>query len=145
MARHSAPGPFKSRRASTTFLKVPASDWSWISQGRKPEFRLTGRALSTVELPTPVVIYTGQHDRYRSKLMVLTSYSYEALGGISPESLERECQPSMAHFRRYWMGRTRQRFKPLQMVSAYVVRPWTDGDRELLGAAIVGRLYGEHL
>lgn len=80
-----------------------------------------------------------------SKLMVLERTWREPLGAISSESLEREGFESIAHFRRYWMGRQKQRFRPLLEVQVYRVRPFTETDREALGLALLDKLYGEHM
>lgn len=77
--------------------------------------------------------------------MVLEATRREALGAISPASLEAEGFPSVAHFRRYWMARTKRRFRPNDICSVYRVRPWRDSDREVMGMTLLDRLYGEFL
>lgn len=140
-----SPKPFTQRRVSTAFLRVPSGDWAAVRRGFKSEFRATGRgypSFSSLEVPTPVVAYmtrTG-HD-HEGQLMVLERWWREPLGAISPESLQREGFESMAHFRRYWMGRTHKRFSPLTMVHVYRVRPFTIHDREPLAMALFDRLY----
>lgn len=84
-------------------------------------------------------------DRYESKLMILEAHYREMVGAITPDSIAREGFPDMAHFRRYWMSRTKRRFRPLQEVSVFRVRPFTAGDREAMADALLDRLYGEHL
>lgn len=129
---------------------MPRGDWVRVKIGAKTEFRVAGgRGMSQLwscEPPTPVVAYTLMPpDRYESKLMILEAHYREAVGAITPDSLAREGFPDMAHFRRYWMGRTKRRFRPLQEVAVYRVRPFAVGDREAMAAAIMDRLYGEHL
>lgn len=145
MARHSAPKPFQSHRASTTFLKVPGADWTSIKRGYKREFRLTGKALLGLQCPTPVVLYTERNGTYDQTVMVLEATWREALGSISPASLEAEGFPTIAHFRRYWMQRTKKHFRPLDVCSVYRVRQWRPSDPEVMGLALLGRLYGEFL
>lgn len=145
MARHSAPKPFESHRASTVFLRVPGVDWSKIKGGFKREFRLTGSALLGLQCPTPVVLYVERNGVYEHVVMVLEEARREALGSISPASLEAEGFPSIAHFRRYWMARTKRRFRPLDTCSVYRVRPWRPSDNEAMGMTILRRLYGEFL
>lgn len=145
MARHSAPKPYSSHRASTVFLRAPGADWAAIKLGHKREFRLTGKALLGLQCPTPVVLYTDRNDRYEHVMVVLEETRREALGSISPTSLEAEGFPSIAHFRRYWMGRTKRHFRPLDVCSVYRVRPWEPADEERMGLALLHRLYGEFL
>lgn len=86
-----------------------------------------------------------QHRRrgYDSRLMVLEETWQEPLGTIRPESLVLEGQPDLAHFRRYWMQRTRRAFTPTRMVAVFRVRPWRgDSDRETFATTIFDRLYG---
>ena len=96
--------------------------------------------------PTPVVAYAlrGQ-DHYDSALMILEAHWREPVAGISEESLRREGFPDMAHFRRYWMRRTRRRFAPLQEIAVYRVRPFNDSDVTPMGVTLLRRLYGEHM
>lgn len=145
------PQPYQQRRVSTAFLRVPAVDWIAVTRGAKREFRASPKAVSnlwSVDPPTPVVAYrvrggpAGGHD---AKLMVLEDKWLEPLGAISPESLKAEGFESVAEFRRYWMAREKRRFMPTRMVTAYRVRPWTDGDRERFADMLLDRLYGEHL
>jgi hypothetical protein len=145
VARHSAPKPFRSHRASTVFLRAPGGDWSKIKLGVKREFRLTGSALLGLQCPTPVVVYTNRNGQYEQVVMVLEATWRETLGAISPASLEAEGFPSVAHFRRYWMGRTKRRFRPLDTCSVYRVRPWRDSDEQVMGMTLLNRLYGEFL
>ena len=139
--------PLPQRRAATVFLQVPVADWPAVKHGMKTEFRLAGAGLLNLQLPTPVVAYMTQRrpKRHEHALMVLEEAFREPLGAISPESLAREGFPDMAHFRRYWTMRTKTRFRPLQEVQAYRVRPWHDGDAEALGLVLVTRLYGEYM
>lgn len=127
------------------FLRVPGGDWAAIRRGFKREFRLTGQALLNLQTPTPVVVYTTRNGGYEEILMVLESAHREALGAISPTSLQAEGFPSVAHFRRYWMQRTGKRFRPLDICSVYRVRPWTDADMDLMGRTLLERLYGDFL
>lgn len=144
----SAPKPWSQYEARTTFLRVPAADWPKVKQGIKTEFRATGRGITqlwNVKTPTPVVGYAHYAGRWDSRLLVLEDTRQETLGAISPESLEREGFESMAHFRRYWMGRTHRRFPPMARVQVYQVRVFTADDTVVLGSAMLQRLYGEHL
>lgn len=143
----SSPKPFPISRAATVFLRVPADDWTAVKLGYKREFRSSGHgypALFNVECPTAVLAYaTRDGGRYESQLMVLEKTWREPLGAISPESLSREGFESIAHFRRYWIGRTKRRFKPMAEVQAFIVRRFEpDTDPELLGRVLFRRLYG---
>jgi hypothetical protein len=140
------------KQASTLYLRVPADDWASVKQGYKSEFRMkTGKGIQFLRilLPTPVVAYmttrsglkAGRHDKV---MMVVTDSWTEPLGAISADSLEREGFPDMAHFRRYWTGRTNQRFMPLMSIQVFRVRRYTPEDREALGAILLDRLYGEY-
>lgn len=145
-----SPKPWTQRKATTVFLRVPREDWSAVKIGAKTEFRMPGgRAMSQLwscKTPTPVVAYAIRgHEQYDSKLMILEAHWREPVAGISEESLKREGFPDMAHFRRYWMRRTRRRFRPLQEVSVYRVRPFTDADVTPMAVRLLGRLYGEHM
>lgn len=145
-----SPQPYKQYESKTTFLRVPLVDWAAVSTGIKREFRGgSGRDVTqlwNVKPPTPVVAYTVYPGpRHDAKLMVLTKTWREPLGAISDESLAAEGFIDIAHFRRYWMARTKRRFTPLMQVQVYRVRPWAEGDDEILGAALVRRLYRDHL
>lgn len=143
------PKPYTQHRASTIFLRIPAVDWVSVIHGNKTEFRAAPNAVTGVdflELPTPVVAYRANPkstNPWDAKLMVLEESWVEPLGAISEASLEREGFPDLAHFRRYWMGRTRRRFRPLQKVRAYIVRPWHAADWEMFAEVFMDRLYGE--
>jgi hypothetical protein len=84
----------------------------------------------------------GRHD---SRLLVLEETYGQPLAAISPESIAREGFASMADFRRYWIGRTKHRFAPLQHVQVYRVRPASPEDNATLGLKLIERLYQEHL
>lgn len=151
MARRttSGPKPWSQFEARTTFLRVPSFDWPSVKQGRKTEFRASGQQVTqlwNVKPPTPVVAYMvrriGGHE---SRLMILEATWREPLGAIGEDSLQREGFESIAHFRRYWMERHKQRFKPLLEVQVYRVRPFTLGDREAMALALLDKLYGEHM
>lgn len=147
--RPSSPKPWRQFEARTTFLRVPADDWAAVKYGSKREFRAAGHAVTqlwNVTPPIPVVAWTARRsERYESALMVLEATWQEMVGAISEESLEAEGFPSMAHFRRYWMGRTKQRFRPLQKVQVYRLRPMTAEDQAFLGLKLFRKLYAEHL
>lgn len=149
-ARSDSPKPWTQRKATTVFLRVPREDWSAVKIGSKTEFRMVGgRGMSqlwSVKPPTPVVAYAiFDNGRYERALMILEEHWREPVAGITQESLEREGFPDMAHFRRYWMRRTRRRFRPLQEVSVYRVRPFKGEDADVMGMRLFTRLYGEHL
>lgn len=145
------PQPYTQRQASTIFLRVPAGDWVPITRGIKTEFRASPHAVTQVlkiEPPTPVVAYRvvagrGADSSHDSKLMMLEETWQEPLAAISEESLRREGHPDIAHFRRYWMGRTRRRFAPTRMVRVFRVRPWAEGDWSESAEKLMARLYGE--
>lgn len=143
------PKPWRQAEARTVFLRVPYSEYAQVIAGRKSEFRASPRACSqlwSVEPPLPVVAYAIFPSRgYRGELMLLQGMWREPLGAISAESLERERQPDMAHFRRYWMKREKTAFKPTRMVSVFRVRPWSEHDRDEMAFKLLYRLYGEHL
>lgn len=145
------PRPYTQRQASTIFLRVPASEWVDITRGVKTEFRATPNAVTQVlhlEPPTPVVAYRvirarGADSSHDSALMMLEETWQEPLLAISEESLRREGHKDIAHFRRYWMARTRRRFAPTRMVRVFRVRPWAEGDWQAGAEMLMNRLYGE--
>lgn len=140
------PRPYTQRQARTIFLRVPYGEFGLVVAGRKPEFRASPRActqLWSVEPPAPAVAYAIFPRRgYKHALVVLEETWREPLGSITPESLERERQPSFAHFRRYWMKREKTAFKPTREVSVFRVRPLGAGDEEEMAAMLFERLYG---
>lgn len=145
------PRPFTQRQASTIFLRIPANEWVAITHGVKTEFRATPNSVTqalNLQTPTPVVAYRfvrgrGPDSSHDSKLMMLEETWQEPLAAISLESLEREGHADMAHFRRYWMSRTRKRFAPTRMVRVFRVRPWAEGDWQVSAEILMNRLYGE--
>lgn len=143
------PKPWKQRKLATAFLRVPDRDWAAVKIGAKTEFRATGQGLTpgwNMTTPTPIVGYRlTRSQRHDSSLLVLEKTWREALAGITEESLEREGFPDVAHFRRYWMERTKRRFSPLEEVQVYRVRPFTPDDAEPLAGLMLEKLYGEHL
>lgn len=146
-ASGAGPRPYTQRQARTIFLRVPHAEFSRVVAGTKTEFRASPRActqLWSVEPPTPVVAYAiFPGTRYERRLMVLEEMWREPLGSAArPESLEREGQPTFAHFRRYWMKREKTAFRPTREVSVYRVRPLEPGDDAELAAALFERLYG---
>lgn len=148
--RPSSPKPWRQFEVRTTFLRVPAEDWALVKQGRKTEFRAAGGAVTqlwNVKCPTPVVGYMVRRtvQTYESGMFVLEATWQEPVGAISPESLAREGFPDMAHFRRYWMQRTKRRFRPLQHVQVYQLHPMMPDEQTTMGLQLLRKLYGEHL
>lgn len=142
------PKPWKQRRASTAFLRVPAADWPAVSRGKKTEFRAASGQVSGlhfVETPTLVVAYRVKRGEYEGKLMVLEERRSEPLDAIDEEGLRREGFRTFAEFRRYWMRRERRRFRPTREVVVFRVRPFTEDDREVFSERILEHLYGEWL
>lgn len=140
------PRPYTQRQLSTLFLRIPSGEFRRVISGRKTEFRASpGKAsqLQLAETPTPVVGYTVHRTRgHDARLLVLERTWQEPLGAISAESLAAEGQPDLAHFRRYWMGRTHRAFTPTRKVVVYAIRPWINGDRETFEYELFERLYG---
>lgn len=143
------PKPWKQRQARTIFLRVPYAEWGLVTNGRKTEFRSSPRAcpqLWDVEPPLPVVAYAiFRNGGYKHELMVLEETWREPLGSITAESLARERQPDIAHFRRYWMKRERRAFEPMREVSVFRVRPFVFQDEQNMARRLLERLYGEFL
>lgn len=145
------PQPYTQRHASTVFLRVPADEWVAVTRGAKTEFRASPNAVTqalNLEPPTPVVAYRhvrSRHpdDAYDARLMMLEETWQEPLGAATEESLRREGHESFAHFRRYWMKRTRRRFAPTRMVRVFRVRPWREGDWQASAEILMERLYGD--
>lgn len=144
------PRPFTQRKASTVFLRIPVGDWVPVTRGVKTEFRASSHAVTqalNLEPPTPVVAYrvrrsSDPDQTHDTKLMVLTDTWQEPIGSISPESLAREGFSEFAQFRRYWMGRTRRRFRPMTMVRVFVVRQFEEEDWMKFAELLMERLYG---
>jgi hypothetical protein len=130
-------------------VRVAGDDWAKVKMGEKTEFRASPHYVSqvwNVVCPTPVVGYTQKRvGGYDSTLLVLEATWQEPVGAISEESLAREGFPDMAHFRRYWMSRTKKRFAPLQMVHVFQVRPMREEDHVTMGLQLLHKLYREHL
>jgi hypothetical protein len=143
----SSPRGLKKHNESTVFLRVPLVDWPKVAGGFKTEFRVPGHnvRMSQLEAPTPVVAYAHGQAAKRHQLMVLEATWTMPLGMISDESLEREGFPDLAHFRRYWMDRTKKRFSLLDTVQVFQVRPVGRDEHEALGRMLLRRLYGEYL
>jgi hypothetical protein len=144
----SGPTPWPQRESRTTFLRVPSRDWTAVKTGVKTEFRATGRAVTqlwNVQTPMPVVGYRDMRVGNDSRLLVLVDTWREPLGAISNESLEREGFDSLAHFRSYWVERTKRRFAPLERVQVYRVRPCLKEDLPDLAQSLLVKLYGPHL
>lgn len=147
--RPSAPKPWSQYETRTTFLRIAGEDWASVKIGAKTEFRASPHYVSqlwNVQCPTPVVGYTMRRvGGYESTLLVLEATWHEPVGAITPESLEREGFQSFAHFRRYWMERTKKRFSPLQVVHVFQVRPLREEDHASMGLQLFRKLYREHL
>lgn len=144
------PKPYRQRRTSTLFLRVPVSEWPQVKRGAKTEFRSAPGAQSqllAVEPPMPVVAYSvdrrGNHD---ARLMVMEKMWREPLGAISAESLRAEGCANLAEFRRRWVLANRKRFTPTRIISVYVVRPWRDeADDRAMADRLLEHLYFEWL
>lgn len=145
--RGAGPRPYKQRRARTVFIRVPNSEWGAVKSGKKREFRASPNntpQLWDVDTPLPVVAYAvSKAHGYRAQLVVLESTWREPLGSISPESLAAEGQPSINHFRRYWMAREHTAFKPTRMVAVFRLRLWVPSDDREMADKLLERLYGE--
>jgi hypothetical protein len=141
------PRPFKQRRASTLFVRVPSSEWPEVKRGLKREFRaLSGHvsALWNVEPPTPIVAYRiNGHGEYDARLMVLEDLWREPLGAISPESLAAEGCESLHEFKRAWLVRRKRYFNVLAQTTVYRLRPWGPKDEREMADRILQGLYGE--
>lgn len=129
-------------------LEVPRTYWAAVKTGHRTEFRRGGRA-PTVKFPSPTPTPATAYVRGRiagdACLVVLEETWVERLGEISSESIEREGARDMADFRRMWCTAFKIRFRPLDAVRVYRVRPFTDEDREWAGALLLDRLYGRFL
>lgn len=141
------PKPWKKLRASTTFVRVPHSEWNAVKLGYKTEFRTnTATSLFNVRPPTLVVAYAiDAIGRYEAKLMVLEDLWQEPLGAITEESLANEGFATMAEFRKHWMAREHRRFRPTRTIFAYRVRLADGEDLIQQGERLVELLYGEFL
>lgn len=147
--RSDSPKPWPQYEARTTFLRVPATDWLAVKIGAKTEFRQPSGNITqlwNVKPPTPVVGWSmsGERKNHDAILLVLEETWREPLGAISAESLAREGHPTVAHFRRYWMARTKRRFSPLSEVHVYRVKLFTPDDAPAMGVRLLERLYGLH-
>lgn len=129
-------------------VEVPRAEWAGVKTGHKREFRVPGRRATTkfpAPTPTPAVAYVRGRLTSDSTLVVLERTWSERLGEIAPESLELEGCDTLAEFRRRWCARYHTRFRPLDPVRVYRLRPFTADDREWAGALLLERLYGGHL
>jgi hypothetical protein len=140
------PRPYTQHRMSTLFLRVPDREWAAVSRGYKTEFRAGGRdpsQLWQVPTPIPVVAYRIHHGRYDAQLMLLERVWQERLIEIGPESLQREGHESFASFRKAWIARERQRFRPEKKVFVYRIRPITQADVDASAVRMFNHLYGD--
>lgn len=150
---HAGPGPFEQRFARTIYLRVPAQDWIAVTRGRKTEFRVwvgggaNNRGLSalwSMKPPIPVVGWRHHHSYgYDGALLILDSCWEEPLGAISAESLQREDCEDLGAFRRYWRQTRNLRYRPLDMVDVFRVRPFRPEDREPHSERLFDLLYGD--
>lgn len=143
----SSPTGLTKHNASTIFLRVPREDWDAVATGYKTEFRWPGKLawVRRVKTPTPVLLYVSSEGYEGSRLGVLEETWSMPLGMIEEESLAREGFETMAEFRRYWMRRTRKRFRLLDTVQVFRVRLAVPDDYDYLGRILLSRLYGEYL
>lgn len=143
----SSPDGLTKHNASTIFLRVPREDWDAVATGHKTEFRTPGKIAwpRRVKTPTPVLLYVSSEGYQASKLGLLEKTWSMPLGMIEEESLAREGFESLAQFRRYWMQRTRKRFRLMDTVQVFQFRLVTAADYDYLGRILLSRLYGEHL
>jgi hypothetical protein len=147
------PKPYRQRRTSTLFLRVPVAEWGPVKRGVKAEFRSAPGAQSqwlgngAPDPPMPVVAYSvDRQGRYDAQLMVLLRMWREPLGAISPDSLTAEGCRSLGEFRRRWMLTNRKRFTPTRIISVYVVRAWREGlDDRAMADRLLEHLYAEWL
>jgi hypothetical protein len=94
----------------------------------------------------PCVAYRlDRYGNYDAELLVLVAVWREPLGAISAESLAAEGYGSFDEFRRAWVIRERRWFRPLDVITAYRVRPWAPEDGAEMGGALLRRLYGGFL
>jgi hypothetical protein len=127
-------------------VQIFPDDWVAIRRGQKTEYR-TPYLLTYLTPPQLAVGYRtlpGGQDA-DTMLLLIESAWREPVGAVSPESLEREGFPNLDHFRRYWMRRTGERFKPLSDVQVMRVRPFEDGDVPTIGLQLIRNLYGPWL
>lgn len=149
MPSGSSPRPWTQFSAKTVFLRVPVEDWAAVSVGTKTEFRIPGRPAWALRVkpPTPVVAYAQHRNGVRvgNQLMLLEQTRSEPLGYLTDEALAREGFPDFAHFRRYWMKRRKEHFRPGDLCQVFRVRRITTDEYDYLGRLLLARLYGEHL
>jgi hypothetical protein len=143
------PKPWDLHQLSTIFVRVPTAEWGAVRSGRKREFRARAGnqvALGGIETPLPFVAYRlDRYHAYDALLMVLERVWREPLAAISAESLAAEGYDSFDAFRRAWVIRERRWFRPLDVITAYKVRPWKPGDAAEMGGELLQRLYGDFL
>jgi hypothetical protein len=134
-------------RVTTRYVQIPSSDWLAVRRFDKTEFRVLPRypGRLNIDCPAPVVLYAKRALQIEHVMAVVERVWEEPVGAIGAESLEREGFESIAHFRRYWMSRTKKPFKPFDLVHCFRVRPFVEGDNAMLGARVIERLYGEFL
>jgi hypothetical protein len=145
VARRPPPEPFPAYGSRTRFLPVFEEDWLAVTRGSKTEYRLPF-FLTHLMCPSLAVAWRrrpqGDPDR---ALVVIEEAWREPVGAISPESLAREGFPALDHFRRYWMRRSGERFKPLSEVQVVRIRPFEPDDAATTGLQLVRNLYGPYL
>lgn len=125
-------------------LQIPVADFGPVAAGRKRELRHAGGRLRPehVTCPQPIVGWTTRGGEVKRALLVLEECWTEPLGAISPASLEAEGFEDLQSFRRYWRQRT-SKFRPLDTVVCYRLRPFVEDDLSGLWLDIFDRLFGE--
>lgn len=141
-----APNPYTTRKVSTRFLRVPLIDWPSVKIGRKTEFRKFPHRSSTIfpYTPTPVVGYAARGATYDHGMLVLEAMRTENLWDIkdNEESLRREGFDTYEEFRDYWKHRHNSRYRPLDPIVVYTVRPLNGiTDQMILGELLYLHLY----
>lgn len=125
-------------------LQIPVADFGRIAAGRKLELRHAGGRLRPehVTCPQPIVGWAVRGGETKRALLVLEECWTEPLGAISPPSLEAEGFANLQEFRLYWRQRT-GKFRPLDTVVCYRLRPFAEDDLSGLWLDIFERLFGE--
>jgi hypothetical protein len=145
VARRQPANPLPEYGSRTRFLPIFPDDWVAVTRGSKREYRLP---FFLTHLLCPVLAVAWRRRPQgdpETALVVIEEAWREPVGAISVESLEAEGFPKLDHFRRYWMRRTGERFKPLDDIQVLRIHPFEPGDAPTLGLQLLRNLYGPHL
>lgn len=144
------------RKLKTMFVRVPARDWSRVTNGRQREFRVAVGGLAAaygfdnVTLPLPLFVVAYRTHPQQQKLMVLEAVRQERLieiteDGLAAAGYSGPWDEAFPRFRRDWTIGEKKHFEPSRKVVVFTVRLAREDDIDTIGRNLVHHLYGDHL